>query len=152
MRFTHRLRNRSFPARSGNSGVRQPQASISARLRSIPPAEVFMPLHRREFLQRAAAASVLLGLPLARAEKLLAQDAPALPPAGLYSADPEHYWALLRRQWLLAADRINLNCGSLGCPPLPVLRAMVGPLLSAAGFGGAPYPWLGYEEQTRIRA
>ena len=97
-----------------------------------------MPLHRREFLQRAAAASVLLGLPLARAEKLLAQDAPALPPAGLYSADPEHYWALLRRQWLLAADRINLNCGSLGCTPLPVLRAMIDHILSAEEFSEAP--------------
>jgi selenocysteine lyase/cysteine desulfurase len=110
-----------------------------------------MPLHRREFLQRAAAASVLLGLPLARAEKLLAQDAPALPPAGLYSADPEHYWALLRRQWLLAADRVNLNCGSLGCTPLPVLRAMVDHILSAEEFREAPYPWFGYEENTRIR-
>src|SRR5258708_37409162 len=91
--------------------MRQPQASVSASLRSIPPAEVFMPLHRREFLQRAAAASVLLGLPLARAEKLLAQEAPALPLAELYSAVHEHYWALLRRRGLLPEDLVNVICG-----------------------------------------
>ncbi len=90
-----------------------------------------MPLPRREFLQRAAVASVVLGLPLARAEKILAQDAPPLPPSGLFTADPERYWALLRRQWLLASDRINLNCGSIGCTPLPVLRAMIDHILSA---------------------
>jgi isopenicillin-N epimerase len=110
-----------------------------------------MPLPRRAFLQRAAAASVLLGVPLARAEKLLAQDAPALPPGALFAADPEHYWSLLRRQWLLAPDRINLNCGSVGCTPLPVLRAMIDHILSAEEFREVPFPWFGYEENTRLR-
>ena len=36
----------------------------------------------------------------------------------LRATDPDRYWADLRRQWLLAADRINLNCGSVGCTPL----------------------------------
>jgi len=110
-----------------------------------------MPLRRREFLQRAAVAAAVFGVPLARAEQIFGQEAPALPPRSLYEQDPERYWGLLRRQWLLAADRINLNCGSVGCTPLPVLRAMIDHLLSAEEFREAAYPWFGYEENTRLR-
>lgn len=78
-----------------------------------------MPLRRREFIQRAAVAAAVLGLPLARAEQLFAQDAPPLPPRDLYSTDPDRYWAELRRQWLLAADRINLNSGSVAARHSP---------------------------------
>jgi len=108
-------------------------------------------LRRREFIQRAAVATALLGLPIARAEQLACQDAPPLPSRSLYDADPERYWAALRRQWLLAADRINLNCGSVGCTPLPVLRAMIEHILSAEEFREAPFPWFGYEENARLR-
>jgi len=110
-----------------------------------------MPLRRREFFQRSAVAAAVLGLPLAQAEKLFAQEAPPLPPRGLFATDPDRYWALLRRQWLLAADRINLNCGSVGCTPLPVLRAMIDHILSAEEFREAALPWFGYEENTRLR-
>ncbi len=108
-------------------------------------------LRRREFLQRAAVATALLGIPLARAEQLFSQESPPLPPRDLYTTDPERYWAELRRQWLLAADRINLNCGSVGCTPLPVLRAMIDHFLYAEEYRDAPYPWFGYEENTRLR-
>ncbi len=108
-------------------------------------------LPRRDFIQRSAVAAAVLGLPLARAEQLACQDAPPLPPRSLYDTDPERYWAALRRQWLLAADRINLNCGSVGCTPLPVLRAMVEHILSAEEFRETPFPWFGYEENARLR-
>jgi isopenicillin-N epimerase len=107
-------------------------------------------MQRRSFLQQAALAAAAFGLPLARAEQFLKQDAPPIPPADLYSTDPERYWAELRKQWLLAPDRINLNCGSIGCTPLPVLRATIEHMLSAEEFREAPYPWFGYEENTRI--
>src|SRR5438309_850010 len=108
-------------------------------------------LDRREFVKRGTVAAALFGLPLVRAEEAFGQEAPRLPASDMYASDPEHYWAELRRQWLLAADRINLNCGSLGCTPLPVLRAMIDHILSAEEFSEAPYPWFGYEENTRIR-
>jgi isopenicillin-N epimerase len=108
-------------------------------------------VHRREFLKRAAVAAALFGIPFARAEKLFNQHAPPLPPTELFSIDPDRYWAELRRQWLLAADRINLNCGSVGCTPLPVLRAMIDHILYAEEFREPAYPWFGYEENTRIR-
>jgi isopenicillin-N epimerase len=106
---------------------------------------------RRTFLQRSAVAAALFGLPLDRAESAFADNAPALPPADLHNTDPARYWAELRRQWLLAADRINLNCGSVGCTPLPVLRATVDHLLSAEAFREPEYPWFGYDENRRIR-
>jgi isopenicillin-N epimerase len=108
-------------------------------------------LQRREFLRRSAVAAAALGIPLKYAERLFAQEAVPLPPRELLDSDPERYWAELRRQWLLAADRINLNCGAVGCTPLPVLRAMVDHILYAESYREAPYPWFGYEENTRLR-
>ena len=106
-------------------------------------------LQRREFLQRAAVAAALFGMPLQRAEQFLSQQGPPLPPADLLASDAERYWAELRRQWLLAADRVNLNCGSVGCTPLPVLRAMIDHILYAEEYREPAYPWFGYEENTR---
>jgi isopenicillin-N epimerase len=108
-------------------------------------------LDRRSFFQRSALAAALFGLPAARAEEAFGADAPPLPPRDLHATDPDRYWAELRRQWLLAADRINLNCGSLGCTPLPVLRAVIDHLLAAEAFREAEYPWFGYEESPRLR-
>src|SRR5262245_33868557 len=106
---------------------------------------------RREFLQRSAVAAALFGVPLARAAEAFGPEAPRLPPARLHETDPDRYWAELRRQWLLAADRINLNCGSVGCTPLPVLRAMIDHLRAAEAFREPDYPWFGYEENQRLR-
>ncbi len=107
-------------------------------------------MQRRHFLRNAAVAAAAFGIPLTRAEQAFAQDTPSLPSPALYSSDPERYWAELRRQWLLASDRINLNCGSVGCTPLPVLRATIEHMLSAEEFREPGYPWFGYEENTRI--
>src|SRR5262245_40992730 len=106
---------------------------------------------RREFLQRAAAGAAAFGLPLSLAERAFGKEAPALPSAKLFSSDPARYWAELRRQWLLAADHVNLNCGSVGCSPLPVLNAMIDHLLSAEAFREPAYPWFGYEENPLLR-
>src|SRR5215470_8150747 len=106
---------------------------------------------RREFLQRAAAGAATFGLPLTVAERAFGKEAPALPPARLLTTDPNRYWAELRRQWLLAADHINLNCGSVGCSPLPVLNAVIDHLLSAEAYREPAYPWFGYEENARLR-
>ena len=113
-------------------------------------------IQRRDFLSgsaRGAVAAALFGLPAAKAEQYFGQEGagPALPARALLDTDPERYWAELRRQWLLAADRVNLNCGSVGCSPLPVLRATIDHILSAESYREGPYPWFGYEENTRLR-
>ena len=111
-------------------------------------------LHRREFIRRAAVAATLLGVPVARAEQAeqaFCDQPPPLPSKDLLASDPNRYWADLRRQWLLAPDHINLNCGSVGCSPLPVVRAMIDHILSAEEFREAPYPWFGYDENTHLQ-
>jgi selenocysteine lyase/cysteine desulfurase len=107
---------------------------------------------RREFIERVAVATALLGIPQARAQEAFGRGPEALPPRKLLDTDPERYWAELRRQWPLAADRINLNCGALGCTPLPVLRAMIDHLLYAESFREPDLPWFGYDENARIRS
>ena len=107
-------------------------------------------IHRREFIRRAAVAATLFGIPVARAEQMLSDRSEPLPPHDLLASDPARYWAKLRRQWLLASDHVNLNCGSVGCSPLPVLRAMIDHVLSAEEFREPAYPWFGYEENTRL--
>ena len=106
---------------------------------------------RRELFRRAAVGAAFFGLPSASAERALARQAPPLPPRERLDSDPDRYWAELRRQWLLAADRVNLNCGSVGCSPLPVLNAVIDHLLSAEEFREPAYPWFGYEENPRLR-
>ena len=55
-----------------------------------------------------------------------AEKAPPLPPDRLYEADPEAYWARLRKeQFLLPEWRAFLNTGSLGVAARPVLTAAV---------------------------
>jgi isopenicillin-N epimerase len=108
-------------------------------------------MQRRQFLQRATVASALFGLPLAQAERVFGNEAPSLPSLKLHATDPDRFWAELRRQWLLAADHINLNCGSAGCTPLPVLRAMIDHLFASEAFREPGYPWFGYEENGRLR-
>jgi selenocysteine lyase/cysteine desulfurase len=106
---------------------------------------------RRELFRRAAIGAAAFGLPVARVEQAFAEDAPRLPSPKLLDADPDRYWAELRRQWLLAPDHVNLNCGSVGCSPLPVLNAVIDHLLSAEAFREPAYPWFGYEENPRLR-
>lgn len=106
---------------------------------------------RRELFRRAAVGAAFFGLSPARAERAFAQETPRLPSALLHVTDPDRYWAELRRQWLLAPDHINLNCGSVGCSPLPVLNAVIDHLLSAEAFRDPGYPWFGYEESPTLR-
>jgi selenocysteine lyase/cysteine desulfurase len=106
---------------------------------------------RRELFRRAAVGAAFFGLPLSRVERALAGESPPLPAPSLLATDPDRYWAELRRQWLLAPDHVNLNCGSVGCSPLPVLNAVIDHLLSAEAFREPAYPWFGYEENPRLR-
>ena len=108
-------------------------------------------MNRRELIQAATIVSALFGASPALAERALAQEAIPLPPRDLYSTDPERYWTALHRQWLLAEDRINLNCGALGCTPRPVLSAMVDHLIAAESFSEPDLPWFGYAENKYIR-
>ena len=81
---------------------------------------------RRGFLSSFAGLAGTAGaLSLAREWPALSeQEAPKLPDSALYSSDEELYWGQLRKQFLIPADEVYLNNGTVGSSPVPVLRAI----------------------------
>ena len=80
-------------------------------------------LDRRSFLTSVAGAAGAISLS-PRWLKLLEQAPAQLPARSLYDTDQEKYWAELRKQFLIPADEVYLNCGTVGSSPAPVLRAV----------------------------
>ncbi len=81
---------------------------------------------RRGFLSSFAGAAVA-GASLGFGGELLARLAQApgqLPDRGLYDSNEEAYWTELRKQFLIPADEVYLNNGTVGSSPAPVLRAV----------------------------
>jgi selenocysteine lyase/cysteine desulfurase len=85
-----------------------------------------MMVDRRGFLSSFAGLAGTAGaLSLARDWPALSeQEAPKLPDTALYSSDEEAYWGQLRKQFLIPADEVYLNNGTVGSSPMPVLRAI----------------------------
>jgi selenocysteine lyase/cysteine desulfurase len=80
-------------------------------------------LDRRNFLT----SSVFAGAALGWRGNLWAQlgSMPAqLPDRGLFDKDEEAYWREMRKQFLIPADEVYLNNGTVGSSPAPVLRAI----------------------------
>ena len=80
-------------------------------------------LNRRTFLTSAAGSAVALGLH----QQIFAQlaHAPAsLPDRSTYAGNDDRYWLELRKQFLIPADEVYLNNGTVGSSPAPVLRAV----------------------------
>jgi len=91
-----------------------------ARSRTIAPS---VDPDRRHFLSTAAtgvAASLAFG------GNLLAQleQTPPLPDRSLLDKNEDAFWAEMRRQFIIPADEIYLNNGTVGSSPSPVLRAI----------------------------
>ncbi len=83
-------------------------------------------VNRRGFLSSFAGAAVA-GASLGFGGELFAQLAQApgqLPDRGLYDSNEEAYWTELRKQFLIPADEVYLNNGTVGSSPAPVLRAI----------------------------
>jgi selenocysteine lyase/cysteine desulfurase len=81
---------------------------------------------RRGFLSSFAGAAAV-GAAMNFGGELFAQlaQAPAqLPDRGLYDSNEEAYWTELRKQFLIPADEVYLNNGTVGSSPAPVLRAI----------------------------
>lgn len=83
-------------------------------------------IDRRGFLSSfAGAAGVVGALGVSPAwPKLLEQAPTELPDRALFDSDEEKYWAEIRKQFLIPADEVYLNNGTVGSSPAPVLRAI----------------------------
>jgi isopenicillin-N epimerase len=86
-------------------------------------------LNRRSFLSSSFASSLALGAGLSWRGNLWAQleSLPSkLPDRTLFERNnnEEAYWSELRKQYLIPADEIYLNNGTVGSSPAPVLRAV----------------------------
>src|SRR6267143_1591034 len=83
-------------------------------------------IDRRGFLSSfagIAGAAGALGLP-PKWNPLLEQESPKLPDSTLYGSNEEAYWTEMRKQFLIPADEVYLNNGTVGSSPMPVLRAV----------------------------
>jgi len=83
-------------------------------------------IDRRGFLSSfagIAGAAGALGLP-PKWSALLEQEPPKLPDRALYGSNEEAYWTEWRKQFLIPADEVYLNNGTVGSCPMPVLRAV----------------------------
>jgi selenocysteine lyase/cysteine desulfurase len=81
---------------------------------------------RRGFLSSFAGAAAV-GASLNFGGELLAKVAQApdqLPDHSLYESSEETYWTELRKQFVIPADEVYLNNGTVGSSPAPVLRAI----------------------------
>ena len=83
-------------------------------------------VNRRGFLSSfagAAGAAATLGM---RGDRFaqLAQAPAQLPPNSLYDSNEEASWTEMRKQFIIPAEEVYLNNGTVGSSPAPVLRAI----------------------------
>lgn len=103
---------------------------------------------RRSFLGSAAAASI--------AQPLSAQmlKSVPLPAADLHAKNEDAYWKALRAQFLIPSDVVNLNVGTVGSSPRPVLKAIFDGFETTEQMTQAPsedYPIWGYGSWEQYR-
>ena len=81
-------------------------------------------MDRRQFISSSASSLVAtLALPTGLSAQLAKAPA-SLPDSTLYGTNQDAYWAELRKQFLIPADEIYLNNGTVGSSPAPVLQAV----------------------------
>src|SRR4051812_8027306 len=80
-------------------------------------------LDRRSFLRAATGVGATLALQ-SRLLEAVTSPVPPLPPDPLFQTDEEAYWTQVRQQFLIPADEVYLNNGTVGSSPRPVLQAI----------------------------
>src|SRR5271156_926254 len=114
-------------------------------------------LNRRSFLSSTFASSLAVGAGLTRRGHLWARldSLPSkLPDRSLFDQDEDAYWRELRKQFLIPADEIYLNNGTVGSSPAPVLRAVFEGYEASEKLNEADpedYPIWGYASWNQFR-
>jgi isopenicillin-N epimerase len=80
-------------------------------------------LDRRSFLRAATGVGATLALQ-SRLLEAVTSPLPPFPPDPLFQTDEEAYWTQVRQQFLIPADEVYLNNGTVGSSPRPVLQAI----------------------------
>lgn len=111
---------------------------------------------RRDFLSSFAAVGALAaaGIPMSALAQA-ATGAPALPSKDLFDKDEDAYWAELRKQFLIPADVVYLNNGTVGSSPMPVVKGIVDGLYELEKMvsdNPEIYPVWGYPHENEIHA
>lgn len=104
---------------------------------------------RRSMLANSLFAGAASALPVAALAEV------PLPGADLYARNEDAYWAALRKQFLIPAGVVNLNNGTVGSSPRPVLKAIYDSYeLTEQMTQPEPegYPIWGYGPWTEFRA
>lgn len=113
-------------------------------------------INRRGFLSSfAGAAGIAGGLSLSPSWPKLLAEAPAqLPDKSLFDTDEDKYWAEIRKQFLIPADEVYLNNGTVGSSPAPVLKAVFDTYNDTERMAQAnpeDYPIWGYGDWNEVR-
>src|SRR5271156_1914209 len=103
----------------------------------------------------AGVAGVLGATPVSAWPKLLEQAAATqLPDRGLYDSNEEAYWTEIRKLFLIPADEVYLNNGTVGSSPAPVLKAVFdtyNDVERMAQDNPEDYPIWGYGDWNQVR-
>jgi isopenicillin-N epimerase len=112
-------------------------------------------IDRRGFLSSFAGMAAVSGTNFPSVCKTLLGQAPeTLPDSALYASNEEAYWTEIRKQFLIPADEVYLNNGTVGSSPVPVLNAIFECYRSAerlAQSNPEDYPIWGYASWNEFR-
>jgi selenocysteine lyase/cysteine desulfurase len=110
---------------------------------------------RRSFLASSAAIALATAAGLKdAAAQIRCEPSPKLPDRSLYDRNEDAYWAEVRKQFLIPADEVYLNNGTVGSSPRPVLQAIIDGFNHLETMDQADpeqYPIWGYEPYTEFR-
>jgi isopenicillin-N epimerase len=110
-------------------------------------------LDRRNFLSSSLALGASLALPRSLWADLASLPS-KLPDRSLYDSNEDAYWSELRKQFLIPADEVYLNNGTVGSSPAPVLRAIFDGYEACEKLNEADpedYPIWGYASWNQFR-
>jgi len=112
-------------------------------------------LDRRRFLASTVTGGLVAGLALKHDLFAQLEQIPsALPDSNQFAANEDAYWAELRKQFLIPADEVYLNNGTVGSSPAPVLRAVFDGYYASEKLNEADpedYPIWGYASWNQFR-
>jgi len=112
-------------------------------------------LDRRRFLASTVTGGLVAELALKHDLFAQLEQIPsALPDSNKFAANEDAYWAELRKQFLIPADEVYLNNGTVGSSPAPVLRAVFDGYYASEKLNEADpedYPIWGYASWNQFR-